>query len=135
MKRAEMEAGAAKDIAALEAKHADMDAHAAENSIIAKRHFEDFGMKLARDLAPMRKAYECNIRSLNRICSPVPDAAPSAKDYVRWLKSELDFLPQVCTGLNENFISVAIDGMLTSRKIIYNDTDFFMVPINDFNRY
>jgi hypothetical protein len=79
---------------------------------LSRRYFEDFCTKLAGDLAPLREAYEHNIRSLGNICSPIPGTAPSAEDYVRWLKYEVDFLPQILAGVNENFISVAIKGVL-----------------------
>jgi hypothetical protein len=108
MKLAEMEAGAAKNIVALEAKLAETEARAAESSIATERRFEDFCTRIAGDLAPLRVAYEHNIRSLGGICFPVPGTTPSTKDYDRWLKAEVDFLPQVFAGVNENFVSLAI---------------------------
>jgi hypothetical protein len=57
-------------------------------------------VKLARDIAPLCEAYECNIQSLDSICSPIPGTSPSAEDYARWLKSKVDCLPQVFTSVN-----------------------------------
>jgi hypothetical protein len=39
--------------------------------------------------------------------------APSADDYLRWLKSEVNnALSEVFAGVNENFASVALEGVL-----------------------
>jgi hypothetical protein len=69
-------------------------------------------MKLAGDLAPLREAYECNIQSLSGIFSPIPNAAHSVEDHIRWLTSEVACLPEVFVSVNENFISVAVKGVL-----------------------
>jgi hypothetical protein len=69
-------------------------------------------VKLSGDLVPLREAYECNIQSLDGVFSPVPIADPSAEDYICWLKIEADCLPQVFASVNENFISVVIEGLL-----------------------
>jgi hypothetical protein len=90
----------------------EMEARAAESSVTADKHFEDFYAKLSSDLAPLRKAYEHDIQSLSGICSSVPDIDPSVEDYICWLTSEVDYLPEVFMSVNENFISVAIKGML-----------------------
>jgi hypothetical protein len=112
MKLVEMETSTTKDTAALEAKLVEMEARAVESSVAAKRCFEYFCTKLVGELAPLCEAYERNIWSLGGICSPVPGTAPSTEDYIQWLKSEVDFLPQVFTDVNKNFVFVAIKGVL-----------------------
>jgi hypothetical protein len=45
-------------------------------------------------------------------CSPVSEDEPSARDYMRWLAAKVASLPEVFAGVNENFVSVAIEGAL-----------------------
>jgi hypothetical protein len=80
--------------------------------VAAERRFEDLCMNLAGDLESLHEAYECNIWSLGGICSHVPGTTLSTEDYIRWLKSKVDFVPQVFVGVNENLVSVAIEGVL-----------------------
>jgi hypothetical protein len=40
----------------------------------------------------------------------------SAEHYLRWLKSEVEFLPQVFADVNENFMFVAVAGVLQMLK-------------------
>jgi hypothetical protein len=54
-------ASAAKDTVTLVVRLAVAEAHTTEGSATAERHFGDFYMKLARDLAPLREAYEHNV--------------------------------------------------------------------------
>jgi hypothetical protein len=63
-------------------------------------------------MVSLHEAYECNINSLGGICTPIGDGAPSADDYLRWLKSEVDVLPEVFFGVNENIVSVTLEGVL-----------------------
>jgi hypothetical protein len=72
-------------LAAAEARVVD-DLAAVEKSLV------DFRTELTEDLAGLCEVYECNIQCLNGICSPIPDGTPSAKDYVRWLTSEVGCL-------------------------------------------
>jgi hypothetical protein len=109
---AEMNANTAKDTATMEARLAAAEAHTVEGSAAAERHLMDFCMKLTGDLAPLCQTYERNIQSLVGICSPIPGAAPSTQDYIRWLTSEMACLPEVFMSINKNFISMAIEGML-----------------------
>jgi hypothetical protein len=111
-KLTDTEASAAKSIAGLKVKLAETETSAAAGSAVAEKHFDDFCSKTVRDLAVLREACECSITSLGGICSPVPGTVPSAEDYIHWLKLEVDFLPQVFAGVNENFVSVAVEGVL-----------------------
>jgi hypothetical protein len=97
----------------LEARFAVVEG-AAEGSVVLEKRFGDFCMKLIGDLTPLREVYERNIQSHGGICSPIPSAAPSVKDYIPWLTSEVVCLPEVfvIVSVNENFISVAIEGLL-----------------------
>jgi hypothetical protein len=94
-------------------KVADMETKLAETKASTAKDTATLEAKLAKmDLAPLREAYECNIQSLDGICSHVLGVVPSAEDYIRWLKSEVGCLPRVFVSVNENFISVVIEGVL-----------------------
>jgi hypothetical protein len=56
--------------------------------------------------------YERNIQSIGGLCSPISEGEPSVVDYVRWLATEVTCLLEVFAGVNENFISATIEGML-----------------------
>jgi hypothetical protein len=56
--------------------------------------------------------YEHNIRSIGGLCSLICEGDPSVADYVRWLGVEVDSLLVVFAGVNENFVSVTIEGTL-----------------------
>jgi hypothetical protein len=56
-------------------------------------------MKLSGDLAPCVKLTNTVFRT-------------SAEDYIRWLKTKIERLPQVFVSVNENFISIVMEGLL-----------------------
>jgi hypothetical protein len=78
-----------------------------------EKSFVAFWVHLASGLAHLREVYERNIQSLSVICSPIPGATPSIEDYILWLTSEVGYLPEVFASVNENFVSAAIEGVLT----------------------
>jgi hypothetical protein len=88
------------------------EADVAASSAAFEKRLEEYCSKIAKDLASLREAYERNIKGLGRICVPISGGAPSAEGYLHWLKSEVDFLPQVFAGVNKNFVSVAVEGVL-----------------------
>jgi hypothetical protein len=99
-------------IATLEMKLVETEACAAESSTASEKRFEDFFSKIIGDLARLHEAYECNIYSLYGICSPMRNETALVEDYIRWLKSEVDFLPWVFASVNENLASVVVEGVL-----------------------
>jgi hypothetical protein len=68
--------------------------------------------ELIEDLAVLCALYECNIQSVGGLCSLISESEPSAMDYNRWLSAEVTGLPDVFAGVNENFISIAVEGTL-----------------------
>jgi hypothetical protein len=46
------------------------------------------------------------------LCSPMPESEPSTMDYIHWLSVEVASLLEVFVGVNENFISAAVEGPL-----------------------
>jgi hypothetical protein len=56
-----------------------------------------------------------NERALNGIgglCLPIDVGASSTDDFIRWFESEVAMLLEIFTGANENFISIALEGIL-----------------------
>jgi hypothetical protein len=103
---------AQSSIVALELKLATTEADAAASSAASEKRLEEYHSKIAKDLASLSQAYERNINGLGRICVPISGGAPSVEGYLRWLKSEVDFLLHVFAGVNENSVSVAIESVL-----------------------
>jgi hypothetical protein len=92
---AKVKMSATENISALEVRLAIVEARAVDDSAAAEKCLVEFHTKLTEDLACLCEAYEGNIQSLACICSPILDAAPSVKDYIRWPTSEVGCLPEV----------------------------------------
>jgi hypothetical protein len=105
-------ASAIEDIAALEAKDAALEAHAADEALAGETHLVNFEAKFVRDLADWCVTYMRNIQSIMGMCLPIYEGDPSAADYVHWLGAEVASLPEVFAGVNENIVSATIEGML-----------------------
>jgi hypothetical protein len=90
----------------------------------------DFRAELTEDLVGLHEAYECNIQSLGGICVRSSIATPSVEDYVRWLTSEVGYLPEVFTSVNENFVSAAIEGvLLMAKETNFVDLDALQISV------
>jgi hypothetical protein len=109
---AKAKASTAVGIAALKVNVVSIKAHILDDAAAVKKHLVDFEMNLTKDLANLSEAYERNIQSINNLCSPILNDGPSVGDYMRWLAVEIASLPEVFSGINENFISVAVEGVL-----------------------
>jgi hypothetical protein len=99
-------------IAALEAKVKSAETYSAEVAAASNKRSSDFETELTRDLAGLRKLYVHNVQSLGRLCSLVPEGDLSAADYIRWLSTEVAGFSEMFAGVNENFISGAVEGTL-----------------------
>jgi hypothetical protein len=89
-------------VEALESKVAKMDADAGESSAASEKQFDEYRAKFVESgigAQSLRASYY-------GICAPIHGGAPLAYYYLRWLKSEVDFLPRVFAGMNENFVSI-----------------------------
>jgi hypothetical protein len=109
---ARVRSSVAEDIAALESRIRFAEAHSVEVAAVGEKCLSNFDGELIEDLAGMRALYECNIQSMGGLCLPMPKSEPSAVDYICWLSAEVTGLPKVFDGVNESFISVAIEGTL-----------------------
>jgi hypothetical protein len=77
-----------------------------------EKWLSNFEVELVIDLAGLRKLYVCNVQGIRGLCSSVPEVGSSAMDYIRWLSTEVAGVPKMFVGVNDNFISVAVEGAL-----------------------
>jgi hypothetical protein len=96
----------------LEAKVKSAEAHNAEVGAASDKRLSDFEAELIRDLAGLWKLYSHNIQSIRGMCLLMSEGDPSTADYIRWLSMEVGGLPEMFAGVNENFISVVVEGAL-----------------------
>jgi hypothetical protein len=57
-----------------------------------------------------------NVQTIGGLCSQMPTGEPSAEDYLRWLSMEVIGLPDMFSGVNENFATTVIEGALTMAR-------------------
>jgi hypothetical protein len=96
---------AKKRVDDLEAKVKTMKAH-------DEKHLRDFEDGLVRKLEELRGLYAGNVQIIEGLCSHMPMEEPSAEDYLCWLSKEVFSLPDMFSGVNEVFATVAIEGAL-----------------------
>jgi hypothetical protein len=103
---------AEKCISDLEAKVVSAEAHSAEVAIESKRSLKDFQDILVQQPERVHDMYTEKIHSLDGLCLTVSAEKPSVEDYLNWLSEEVSGLPDVFSGVNENFATAAIEGAL-----------------------
>jgi hypothetical protein len=98
-------------ISALEATVKSVEARSVAVAATSNKRLSHFEAELMKDLTELREfSY---IRCIGGLCSLMPEGDPSAMDYIRWLSVEVADHPKVFAGVNENFISTAVEGTLT----------------------
>jgi hypothetical protein len=102
-----------KRIADLEAKVKSAKAHRIDVVAASKRQLRDFKGRLVRCVEELRKLYVCNVQTIQGLCSQMPAGEPSTKDYLHWLSVEITGLPDMFSGVNENFATAVIEIALT----------------------
>jgi hypothetical protein len=73
------------------------------------RDFED---GLVGDLVELRVLYVRNTQTIGGLCSPMPEGEPLATDYLPCLSTEISSLADMFGGVNENFVTAAIEDAL-----------------------
>jgi hypothetical protein len=101
-----------KRVAALEAKVKFVEAHNIDVASARKKYLREFEGGLVRKLEELRGLYADNIRIIGGLCSPMPAEEPLVEDYLCWLSNEISSLPDMFSGVNENFATAAIEGAL-----------------------
>jgi hypothetical protein len=94
----------------LEATVKSVEACSTEVAAASDNRLSDFEAGPMKDLMELLELYICNIWSIGGLCSPMPKSDPSAADNLRWLSIEVADLTKVFGGVNENFVSDAVDG-------------------------
>jgi FtsZ-binding cell division protein ZapB len=109
-------ASTTEDIAALEAKIRSAEAHATNVAVTGEKCLYYFETELLKDLAELHVLYECNVQNIEGLCSAMPTREPSVANYIHWLSAEVTSLPEVFAGVNENFVSITVEGTLVMAR-------------------
>jgi hypothetical protein len=64
----------------------------------------------------LREAYKRIVNNIGGLCAPIGDEASSVDDFLCWFESEVVALPEIFAGANENFMSIALEGVLHMAK-------------------
>jgi hypothetical protein len=103
---------AKKKVADLVVRVKSTEAHSVDVVATGEEHLRDFKDGLIRDLVELCALYVRNAQTIGGLCSPMPEGEPSARDYLHWLSTEMSGLPDMFGGVNENFITAAVEGAL-----------------------
>jgi hypothetical protein len=109
----EVHSDAGKRIADLEAKVKSTEARSVGVAAAGEKELRDFEGRLVRHLEELHELYVHNVETIRGLCSQMPTGEPPAEDYLRWLSTEVTGLPDMFSGVNENFAPAAIEGALT----------------------
>jgi hypothetical protein len=96
----------------LEARVRAAEAHNVDVAAIGEKRLRDFEGGLIWDLAELRALYVRNPQTIRGFCSPMPEGEPSAVDYLPWLSTELSGLLDMFGGINGNFVTATVEGVL-----------------------
>jgi hypothetical protein len=109
---AEVGFDAKKKVADLEGRVKCAKAHSVDIAATGQERLRDFEDGLIRDLVELHALYECNTQTIGGLCSPMLEGEPSTADYLHWLSTEISGLLDMFGGVNENFITAAVEGAL-----------------------
>jgi chromosome segregation ATPase len=109
---AQAHSDAEKRISDLEAKVASIEVRNIEIATEGEKSLRDFQGVLVRQLERVHDMYAKRVQSIEGLCLMMPAEDPSVEDYLNWLSEEVSGLPDVFSGVNENFATAAIEGAL-----------------------
>jgi hypothetical protein len=101
-----------KCISNLETKVASAEACSIEIAANGEKSLRDFQGVLVRQLKRVHDMYAERVQSIGGLCLMMLAGEPSVEDYANWLFEEVSSLPDVFSGVNENFATAAIEGAL-----------------------
>jgi hypothetical protein len=101
-----------KQVADLEARVKSAEARSIDAAAEGEKNLRDFKDGLVRKLEELGQLYADNVRTIEGLCSLMSVEEPSAEDYLRWLLEEAFGLPDMFSGVNENFATAMIEGAL-----------------------
>jgi hypothetical protein len=96
----------------LEEEIVKVERTAAKNAAAAGQRYDAYCAKVKKGMASPRVAYELAVNGIGGLCLPIKDAASSSDDFFRLFESEVASLPEIFVGANENFVSIALEGVL-----------------------
>jgi hypothetical protein len=103
---------AQKKTANLEARVRAAEAHNVDIATAGEKQLRDFEGELVRDLEELCALYVRNTQTIGGLCSLMPKGEPSAIDYLHWLSIEISSLLDMFGGVNENYVTAAVEGAL-----------------------
>jgi hypothetical protein len=109
---AEVHSDSEKKTADLEVRVKTAEAHSVDVATAGEKQLRDFEGGLVRDLAELQALYVCNAHTIGGLCSPMPESEPSTADYLHCLSTEISGLPDIFGGVNENFVTAAVERAL-----------------------
>jgi hypothetical protein len=77
-----------------------------------EKRLRDFEDGLVRKLEELHGLYVGNVQTIGGLCSQMPTEEPLAENYLCWLSEEVSSLPDMFSGVNENFAIATIEGAL-----------------------
>jgi hypothetical protein len=81
---------------------------------------------LIQHLERLHEMYVDKVQSIGGLCSAMSVKEPSVEDYLNWPSEEVTGLPDMFSGVNENFDTTAIEGALA---LAGNSVDFEAVRV------
>jgi hypothetical protein len=109
---AEARSDAEKRVVILEAKVRSVKAHIIDVASAGEKRLREFKGGLVQKLGELHGLYSGNIRIIGGLYSLMTTEEPSVEDYLHWLSDEISSLPNMFSGVNENFVTAAVEGAL-----------------------
>jgi hypothetical protein len=100
------------NVADVQEKIAKVENDAAASSAAAEKWYEAYQAEVKKGLALLRESYEVGVNGIGSWCTPLDDASSSTEDFLRWFKAKVASLPEVFIDTNDNFVSIALEGVL-----------------------
>jgi hypothetical protein len=109
---AEARSDAEKRVVILEVKVRSVKAHIIDVASAGEKRLREFEGGLVQKLGELHGLYSGNIRIIGGLYSLMTTEEPSVEDYLHWLSDEISSLPNMFSGVNENFVTAAVEGAL-----------------------
>jgi hypothetical protein len=85
-------------------------------------------VKVKKDMISLHEAYERVVSGIGGLYVPINGAASSADDFFCWFESEVALLLEIFVRASENFVSIALEGILQMVKE-QNTVDFNVLKL------
>jgi hypothetical protein len=95
----------------------EIERYTAEMVAAIEEGYNAYHAEVKKDMVALRVAYELALNGIGATCLPIDDASSSSDDFFQWFESEVASLPDVFAGINENFVAIALEGVLNMLKL------------------